>query len=100
MIPATIIAELARRDLLGLVDEVCRLRHVTRDELCGRGRTKAVASARREVWWRLRHHPDLSFSYPELGRLFARDHATIIAGVRVHDRTRRQRDRPPATSEV
>ena len=81
-----LIEALDVRDLLGLVDDVCRRRRVTRDELCGRGRTKAVAIARHEVWWRLRHHPDVAFSYQEIGRLFDRHHATIIQGVRAHDR--------------
>jgi chromosomal replication initiation ATPase DnaA len=81
-----IIEDLEARDLLGLVDEVCRQRRVTRDELCGRGRTKAVAVARHEVWWRLRHHPDAAFSFQEIGRLFDRDHATVIHGIRAHDR--------------
>ena len=95
-----IVAELAARDLLGVVDEVCRARRVTREELCGRGRTKAVASARRELWWRLRHHPDLSFSYEEIGRLFDRDHATVISGVRAHERMRSAVEQSPFTREA
>jgi chromosomal replication initiation ATPase DnaA len=69
-----------------LLDEVCRRRAVTREEVCGRARTKAVAHARHEVWWHLRHHPNVSFSFKEIGRLFRRDHATVIHGVRAHQR--------------
>ena len=100
MTPASLVAELAVRDLLGVVDDVCRSRRVTREELCGRGRTKAVASARRELWWRLRHHPDLSFSYEEIGRLFDRDHATVISGVRAHERARAAVEPSCSTQEV
>ena len=95
-----IVAELAVRDLLVVVDDVCRARRVTREELCGRGRTKAVASARRELWWHLRHHPELSFSYEEIGRLFNRDHATVISGVRAHERHRSAAEPSPSTHEA
>jgi chromosomal replication initiation ATPase DnaA len=97
---AAIVDELAVRDLLGIVDEVCRARRVTRVELCGRARTKAVASARRELWWRLRHHPELFFSYEDIGRLFGRNHSTVISGVRAHERTRRSVDPSPAPCEA
>jgi len=97
---AAIVDKLAARDLLAVVDDVCRARRITREELCGRGRTKAVATARRELWWRLRHHPDLSFSYAEIGRLFGRDHATVISGVRAHERTRSAIEPSPSTREA
>lgn len=81
-----VIENLLLRDLLDLVDEVCRHRRVTRDDLCGRARTKAIAAARNEVWWRLRHHPDLALSLNEIGRLFGRHHASVIHGIRAHQR--------------
>jgi len=74
------------RDLLTLVDEVCNRRGVTRDEVCGRARSKAVSYARQEVWWRIRYHPERNYSYPEIARLFDRDHSTIIAGICAHER--------------
>jgi len=82
------------RDLLGLVDDVCRRRAVTRQEICGRTRTKAIASARHELWWRLRHDPETCFSYQEIGRLFARHHVTILHGVRAHQRRLAERHSP------
>jgi len=48
--------------------------------------TQAVSYARQEVWWRLRYHPERYYSYPEIAWLFARDHATIIAGIAAHER--------------
>jgi chromosomal replication initiator protein len=85
---STVLEALRTRDLLGTLDEVCRRRHVTRRDLCGRGRTRAVAFARQEVWWLLRHHPELQFSFADIGRLFDRDHTTIMAGVCAHERRR------------
>lgn len=82
----SVLESLELRDLVKLLDEICHRRAVTRDEVCGRARTKAIAHARHEVWWRLRHHPDASFSFGEIGRLFRRNHATVIHGVRAHQR--------------
>jgi chromosomal replication initiation ATPase DnaA len=79
-----ILGSLAERDLVELLDQVCRRRAVTRDEVCGEARTKAVVRARHEVWWLLRNHPEVSFSFQEIGRLFGRDHATVLHGVRAH----------------
>jgi chromosomal replication initiation ATPase DnaA len=82
----TIVAGLSCRGLLHLVDAVCGRRGVTRDELCGRGRSRAVAAARHELWWLIRHHPDRRYSYSEIARLVCRDHVTVLQGVAAHDR--------------
>jgi chromosomal replication initiation ATPase DnaA len=87
---APIIDALHVRDLLDFVDEVCRRRGVTREELCGRGRTQAVVRARQELWWQLRQHPERHYSLCEIGRLFGRDHSTVLHGIdayrrRLHD---------------
>ncbi len=81
-----IIEALDVRDLLGLVDEICKRRRVTRQQVCSRARTQAVARARHELWWRLRHDQHAHFSYEEIGRLFRRHHVTVLHGVRAHDR--------------
>ena len=67
-----ILAALAVRGLLHLVDAVCSRRGVTRDELCGPGRTRAVTSARHELWWLVRHHPERRYSYHEIARLLTK----------------------------
>jgi len=91
-----IIAALEARALVGMLDAICRARGVTRDELCGRRRTKSVALARHELWWQLRNHPDLSFSYQEIGQIFGRDHSSVLHGVRAYQRaTRAGLARPP-----
>jgi chromosomal replication initiation ATPase DnaA len=86
MNPTDVTDRLRVRDLVDLVDEVCKRRGVTLDEVCGRTRSRAVSYARQEVWWRIRHHPERAYSYPEIARLFARDHTTIIAGISAHER--------------
>jgi chromosomal replication initiation ATPase DnaA len=78
--------QLRARDLLALLDEVCKRRGVTLHEVCGRARSQAVSHARQELWWRIRHHPEHDYSYPEIARLFARDHTTIMAGIAAHER--------------
>jgi chromosomal replication initiation ATPase DnaA len=86
MLPSDVANQLRARDLLPLVDDVCKCRGVTLDDVCGRARSQAIARARHEVWWRIRHHPEREYSYPEIARLFARDHTTIMAGISAHER--------------
>lgn len=75
-----VLAALTERGLVGLLDEVCRAHHVTRDEITGRSRSRSVAFARQDLWWRLREA--YGFSYGELGRIFARNHTTVLHGLR------------------
>jgi chromosomal replication initiation ATPase DnaA len=86
MIASDIADELRARDLLPLVDEVCKRRGATLDEICGRARSQAISRARQEVWWRIRNHPEREYSFPEIARLFARDHTTVMAGVSAYAR--------------
>ncbi len=81
-----IVAALSVRGLLHLADRVCVLRGVTRDELCGRARTRAVAAARQELWWLIRNHPERSYSFPEIARIVGRDHTTVLHGIAAHQR--------------
>jgi chromosomal replication initiation ATPase DnaA len=80
----TIVAALSVRGLLDLVDSVCRSRGVTREELCGRGRSRAVAAARQELWWLIRNHPERRYSFLEIARIVHRDHSTIFHGIAAH----------------
>lgn len=84
--PSAVIHQLSLRGLLDLTDAVCARRGVTRHELCGRGRTRAVAGARHELWWLIRHHPDRRYSYAEIARIVGCTHATILHGVAAHQR--------------
>jgi chromosomal replication initiation ATPase DnaA len=82
----TIISALERRGLVELLDSVCRARGVTREELCGRGRSLSVSRARQELWWRIRHLPDRDYSYSEIAHLFGRDPTTVLHGAGAHAR--------------
>jgi chromosomal replication initiation ATPase DnaA len=79
---SVILDALVERDLVELLDTVCAGRGVTRDEICGRVRTRTVARARQELWWRLR--AGRAFSYEEIGRLFQRNHSTVLHGIRAY----------------
>lgn len=90
----SVIDALNARNLLALLDSVCRSHRVTRDEVCGRRRTQAIALARHELWWHMRNHPSLSFSYHEMGRLFDRHHSSVLNGVRAYVRYRKKANLP------
>jgi chromosomal replication initiation ATPase DnaA len=81
----TLVA-LREHNLMALAEEVCKLRGVAMAALCGPTRSKALSRARQELWWRMKHHPERAYSYPEIGRIFRRDHTTILGGVKVHAR--------------
>lgn len=83
---ARVASLLDERDLLELVAAVGRARGVTVQQICGRQRTQAVARARHEVWWQLRHHPERHYSLVEIGRLFGRGHTTVRHGIDLHTR--------------
>lgn len=51
----------------------------TVEALFGPGRNKRTSHARQDLWRELRDH---GWSYEEIGRVFDRDHTTIIMGVR------------------
>ena len=79
-----VIDNLRVRGLLDLVDNVCLRRGITRDELCGRCRTRALTRARHELWYLILEHPERYYSQSEIGRLFERDHTTVASGIRAH----------------
>lgn len=81
-----VLADLRAHELLELVEEVRRRRGVALHELCGRARSQNVAAARHELWWRIRHHPERCYSLPEIGRLFGRDHTTVLHGLSAYQR--------------
>ena len=84
--PDAILAALSVRGLRELVDAVCVQRGVTPHELCGRRRTQAVAAARPELWWLIRHHPHRRYSWSEIARIVHRNPASILHGVAAHQR--------------
>lgn len=68
---------------MGIYDEVAlliRSRGVLVEDLIGRGRTKIVTTARHEIMYWIRNK--LKWSYPEIGKLFGRDHTTVLLACR------------------
>lgn len=84
-----VVAELQARGLAPLLRRVCAARGVTEAELCSRCRTRSVAIARQELWWRIRAQPDRDYSYSEIARMFERDPTTVISGAAAHQRRAR-----------
>lgn len=87
--------------------EVCRRRMVTQEEVCDSSRmTNRIARARHEVWWwfrQLEQDGKPTFSFPEIGQLFGRDHTTVMKGIENHAlRVARAASAktPPASSET
>ena len=90
-----IFYRLHAHNLVPLLDEICQRRGVLVHEICGPARTLSVTRARHELWWTIRHHPERSYSFPELARLFRCDPSTILSGVRSHERRRAARRLAP-----
>jgi hypothetical protein len=80
------IAELTARDLLPIVRDVCRQHGVTLEEVCGTLRTRSIVLARREVWWRVRNHPERHYSVDDVSRIFGKGNSTVDEGIRAHAR--------------
>jgi len=52
-------------------------------DILGNEKTKKVATARQEVMFELR---DRGWSYAQIGQAMARDHSTILHGVKAHEK--------------
>lgn len=85
---------LDERDLLDLCADLARQHGATVDEVLSPSRSPRVSHARQAIWYALRHHSERRYSYPDLGRLFGRDHSTIIYGVRAYERWLLSRSAP------
>ncbi len=73
-----IVRALEAHGLLELAQDIATRHHVTIEELLGRSRYRPETLARRELWSRA-----YSFvpSLPRLGKLFNRDHTSIMAAI-------------------
>lgn len=83
---AALRENLAKRDLLGLVEDLAKRHGALVDEVLACNREPRVCRARQAAWYALRHHGEVEWSYPAIGRLFDRDHTTVMAGVRAYER--------------
>ena len=67
------------------------------DSLVAEGRSQSVADARALAMWIVRR--TFGYSYPELGRIFERDHTTCMSAVRKVERAITT-GRPPRLAEI
>ena len=81
--PEAVLLELTARGLIDLAREVAKQHHAHLHEIAGRSRERHIARARFDLWWRVYSHHGLST--PTLGRIFGRDHTTIIDGIAAHE---------------
>lgn len=63
-----------------LEEAVCKISGVALDDLYSRKRDREYSEARMAVW--LVAHETMGYSYPYIGRIYGRDHTTIVSGVK------------------
>lgn len=66
---------------MNIVREVCEAHDITRNEIFEKNRSKKMVMARGIIYDRIRK--ELGWSYPKIGKLFGKDHTTILHGVRL-----------------
>ncbi len=70
--------DFADRGLAEMIDAIALEHHCTVKEILSKDKTAHVNRARRAVCVKLR---ELNMSYPAIGRLMGRDHATVYEAV-------------------
>jgi hypothetical protein len=82
---ADVIAAIRASGLGPMLDEICAEHNVSAEEVCGTRRHKQISAARQHLWSLVREEQGLSF--PAIGRLFGRNHTTVMAGIQRHARS-------------
>lgn len=67
-----------------IADEVSRKHKVPVGDITSARRDRATSAARQELFWRCRH--ETSSTIPAIGRLFNRDHTTVLYGIEQHQK--------------
>ena len=67
-----------------IIERVLSKHSVDMVEVMGRSRERIVADARHEIWYFMKKLGGLS--YPQIGKMFNRDHTTIMNGVNKHEK--------------
>jgi chromosomal replication initiator protein len=68
-----------------IAEQVCKFRGVSMIDFMSSRKTKSVARARQEAYWRARH--ETTASLPQIGSAYGnRDHTTVLFGIRAHER--------------
>lgn len=65
-----------------LIEDVAEEHDVTYKDIMSLRRDRKIAFARHDAMWRV--HTQTKLSYPAIGRIFKRDHSTVISGIRGH----------------
>lgn len=76
---AAVIARLDERDMLWFVDVAAKKHGVTRELLCGRGRSKHEAAARHDAWRSL--HAKEGLTIHAIAVIFGVCHTTVLAAI-------------------
>jgi chromosomal replication initiator protein len=63
-----------------IIDEIAVTHDTTREDIIGPRRYPHLVEARREAMRRVRD--ELGYSYPQIGRIFNRDHSSVIWSLR------------------
>lgn len=76
---AEIKAIMSRASVRGFVKDVAREFGLTIDTLIGRSLEPKICRVRQIIWYRA--HAE-GYSLPQIGKVFGRDHTTIMHGIR------------------
>jgi len=66
-----------------ILQEIAETYNVTVADILSRARRKELVVARHHAMWRVRTSTTLSF--PQMARIFQRDHTSVIYGVKAHE---------------
>lgn len=78
-LPGLVLDEPGAIRWMRILHAVAKKHDVSAKEIMSNSRRRTVVTARFEVFYRLRI--DLAMSYPKIGRVFRKDHSTILHGV-------------------
>lgn len=62
-----------------IIDKACKFYNVSKEDILGKSRTKDINHARQASCYMMRY--ELKMSFPQIGRIFSRDHSSIMNGV-------------------
>ena len=75
-----------REQIRNLVRDICTLHGVTLNDIVGPFREARIVRARNEAIYQIRH--TFTLSLPQIGRIFHRDHTTIMHSIRKEEARR------------
>ncbi len=71
-------------EAVAIIQGVCARSNITTTLLLGNCRARRLAWPRQEAYWRCYYEAGMSLM--EIGRLFKRDHTTVLYGMRAHQK--------------